>query len=202
MLAFVARCKDLKDAEKTQLALARACPTLIFSRVLRRVSDLEAFKEDYQLLEEVKGPDSDRVERVFDLWPVIGIGLLAAAVVLSARILGQSAPSHRALAIVCAAIIAGLVLFAAIFSRSLRRLVPGRSAIAKTRRWLRRGRPVVFAVSEDPPDNERRLPRGVVLFETYAPRSRPWRDRRGTAFANSGIHDDTFPGTARVGADS
>jgi hypothetical protein len=202
MLAFVARCKDLKDAEKTQRDLTREIPNLVFTRVLRRASDLDAFKADYLLLEEVKGPDYDKAVRAFEWWPILGIGLLGAAVVLGTRVLSESAPSHRELAMVCGAIIAGLVLFAAVLSRAFRRIVPGRSAITKARNWLRRGRPIVFAVSEDAPDNLRSLPRGVVAFETYAPRSRSWRERRGTAFANSNIHDDTIPGTARLGADS
>lgn len=180
MIIYVARCRTPEETKAVQDALIAACPTLIHSRLLTKPQDLDVYNaellksQDEQLAvgDFAFGRNDNIAEhawrglcRQMTLRMILAIVLLAAALLLGLRAFRGEAPSERVLAALWICLAGGLGLLLFLGVKAAQRISVDHRAFRNARRWLKSGRPVVIAASEDSPDEKTRLPDNVISFE-------------------------------------
>ncbi len=175
MVMYVARCKSFAEAGAVQHGIRAACPTLIYSRILLSSQDLDSFSAEMLR----SGDDQisvgamtfgqnqatmDDSWRILSRWVLFAVAVLVALALAGVRILNSMPHTNTAVAVLVAAIMLVFILFALLGARALASMTPERTAFWNATKWLKRGRPVVIAASEESPDHPGRLPKTVICF--------------------------------------
>ena len=172
---YVACCKSLREARAIQNQIIAAAPTLIYSRLLMHSKDLDVFSAemlrsgDEQIAvgafafgnNQATMNDSWRIFSKAVLLAVILLGMLAVAGV---RLLTSTAHSNTLVGLFAVALLLLFIFFAYLGTRAVARMTPERTAFWNAAKWLKRGRPVMIAASEEPIDEKISLPENVLCF--------------------------------------
>lgn len=168
MVVYIARCKSIAEAAKVQSRLMAACPTLIYTRMLRRVDDLDAYNaemlrsaDEQTALGELTFHAGERPLRqrppflLIALLSLIGLGALGFAIVGPLVFFGFAALAVFGI---------GAMAVGSARGRPFGNIPADRQAFWKAEKWLRRGRPVVVAGSDEPPVDGFKLPANIHCF--------------------------------------
>lgn len=177
VVVYIARCRTEKEAVLAQSKLVSVCPTLVFTRILRRASDLDSFNSealragDEGIATGALAYDQDAV-RLNRLWHGILAAWFALLALASAPVIwffssNTRQPAFEMLLIWAIAFVL-LAIFGTLSLRAFRCSSPASRNLWKARRWLHRGNFVVIAGSEVLPDDEKSLPRNVRYFDERA----------------------------------
>lgn len=178
MVVYLALCKSEAEARETQNKLIAACSTLVFSRVLHRPHELDAFNADMLrsldesvVVGQISYEQSHKVGKmrkgIYVASLILVLGLIL-AIWETVRYATGAEQSWVPVAALWAVELIALAAFAYTSSRALKGSSQGSKKIWKAEQWLRKGRPVVIAGSDDLPDNHKMLPKSILYFDKAA----------------------------------
>lgn len=181
MVVYVARCTDLREANVIQKNLIASESSLVFFRILTRLSDLDVFNaeilksaDDQTALGQVSfcsQSKSKKLGRLFGGWFAAAFLAISFGLFLIANRLGDSSASTSMSSI--GFIIGSLIIvltaisYAALSARlqlSSENQRKDRKIFRKAQRWLKKRRPVVIFGSDLGLDQEIKLPSNTLWF--------------------------------------
>lgn len=177
MVVYVACCKSQDEAIKVQSKLISTTPTLVFSRILKHVRELDAYDPELFTSSDEHAPIGQLVfgdglqsakliqrallRRLAVIVAVVGIALLIEVRAFG----GLSSRSLLAIAVLVGTFVVGLVLAGVAAKLAFIKMTPDRMAFVRAANNLKHRMPVVIAGSDESPDPGKQLPANVVFFE-------------------------------------
>ncbi|MEW6057028.1 MAG: hypothetical protein AB1540_10475 [Bdellovibrionota bacterium] len=179
MVVYVARCHSLNEAKALQDKFAMTCPTLVSSRILTKPADLHVYDADLLRTEDEAisvGEISFDREKAYseEKWKkllilgILGMIVGAAVALFSINVFTTTRPSPFSIAAAAFGILLTGSFLAVIGLQALEHISPQRRALWSAERWLKAGRPVVIAASDELPDGSLALPRNIFFFDQNA----------------------------------